>query len=418
MSATSRYFLRKNFHYFLVLAVIATTLFSWLNLNSYLIILLLICRLIDGSPRTTVKTAFSNIFFWTFAVIFLIELAGLFYTHDFYNAWKHIERKATLVAIPFIFLAGPFTDYNGYRKLLTAYSIMVAIVCLYCLSSAAVEYHWQHDPEVFFYHALTSAAGVNAVFFSGYVLVAILFLLFSATDRRMRIALVPFFTTMMILLSSRLMLLLLGIVFIAWLPGYRLTGIRRMTSLPLAFAAALVLATLAFTSNPLSRRYEELKPGRVSTRIEPQPESVSRANGISLRLFEWQAAGEILHEQDAWAFGVTGGDSQNRLDQKYMDAGLSEGYFGYNFHNEFVEVLVHSGLAGLAIFMGAIIGLTAMTRITATPPAVFTTALILLLCATESVLEMQHGLFVSCFFPLLHYCGRSRPVKDLTQQSS
>lgn len=416
MSATIRHFLRKNFHYYLVLAVIATTLFSWLNLNSYLIILLLICRLIDGGPRATVKTALSNVFFWTFAVVFLIELAGLLYTHDLYNAWKHIERKATLVAIPFIFLAGPFTDYNGYRKLLTAYCILLAVVCLYCLSSAAIEYHWQHDPEVFFYHALTSAVGVNAVFFSGYVLVAILFLLFSATDRRMRIALIPFFTVIMILLSSRLLLLLLGIVVIAWLLGSQLTKIRRITSWWLALGTALVLTTLAFTSNPLSRRYEELKPGRISTRIEPRPDSVSRVNGISLRFFEWQAAIEILREHHAWAFGVTGGDGQNRLDQKYMDADLSKGYFGYNFHNEFVEVLVHSGLVGLGIFIGAITGLIAMTRITATRPAVFTTALILLLCATESVLEMQHGLFLSCFFPLLHYCGRSRPSTDLTQR--
>ena len=47
-----------------------------------------------------------------------------------------------------------------------------------------------------------------------------------------------------------------------------------------------------------------------------------------------------------------------------------------------------------------------MTRLTRAMTAVFTTALILLLCFTESVLEMQHGIFLCCFFPLLHYCGR------------
>src|SRR5580693_8009402 len=110
-------FLRKPFYYFLVLAVIATTLFSWFNLNSYLIILLVICRLTDGSPRVALRTAFRNIFFWGFAVVFLIELAGLLYTHDLAAAWKQMESKATFLAIPFIFLAGPFTDASGYRKL-------------------------------------------------------------------------------------------------------------------------------------------------------------------------------------------------------------------------------------------------------------------------------------------------------------
>jgi hypothetical protein len=38
------FFLRKKLHLYLTLAVIATTLFSWFNINSYLIILLLLCR--------------------------------------------------------------------------------------------------------------------------------------------------------------------------------------------------------------------------------------------------------------------------------------------------------------------------------------------------------------------------------------
>jgi hypothetical protein len=423
MSDNNRYFLRKKVHYYLVLAVIATTLMSWLNLNSYLIILLLICRLVDGRPRAALKSASGNIFFWAYAVIFLIELAGLLYTHDLFAAWKHMESKATLVAIPFIFLGGPFTDPNGYRKLLRAYCILLAAVCLYCLSMAAVEYHWQHDPGVFFYHELTSAAGVNAVFFSGYVLVAILFLLFSRVlpdpstvraipgfpHRWLRIGLIMLFSGMMVLLSSRLLLLLLGVVFGVYLIGRRLPKMRPASIYSLVLLVLLGLATLAFTDNPFSRRYQELNPHRLSATIGPQSQPVPKINAISLRLFMWRAAFEILQENSAWAFGVTGGDSQDRLNQKYMDAGMSEGYLGYNFHNEYMEVLVHSGLVGWTVFMLAIAGLIVMTRITGTLPAVFTTGLILLLFSTESPLEMQHGLFLSCFFPLLHYCGR--PVR-------
>jgi O-antigen ligase len=390
MSENTSYFLRKKFHYYLVLAVIATTLFSWLNLNSYLIILLLFCRLLDGGPRAAFRSAFRNIFFWAYAVIFLIELAGLLHTHDLFVAWKHMESKATLVAIPFIFLSGPFTDFNGYRKLLTDYCRLLAAVGLYCLSMAVVEYHWQHDIRVFFYHDLTGAVGVNAVFFSGYVLIAILFLLFSATDRRIRVVLTPFFTILMVLLSSRLVLLLLLVAFIGYAIGRRQPKMKLTTmAYSLALLIALCVTTLAFTDNPFSRRYQELNPG------------------ISLRLFMWRTAFDILREHHAWAFGVTGGDSQTLLDQKYMDAGLSQGYLGYNFHNEYIEVLVHSGLVGWTLYMLAMVALVIIARVTGTAPALFTTGLILLLCSTESALEMQHGLFLSSFFPLLHYCGRT-----------
>jgi O-antigen ligase len=405
MSENSRFFLDKKFHFYLTLAVIATTLFSLLNLNSYLIILLVLCRLLDGSPRKALRTAFRNLFFWAYAIIFLIELAGLLYTHDLYAAWKHMESKATFVAIPFIFLAGPFTDLDGYRKLLTAYCWLLMAVCLYCLSMAALEYHWQRDIRVFFYHDLTGAVGVNAVFFSGYVLVAILFLLFSVKVRGMRVVFLLFFTGMMLLLSSRLLLLLLAVVFIVYATGRRLRNLK-VAAYSMALLIVLGLATLAFTDNPFSRRYQELSPGRLSRSIQREPISDASANGISLRLFMWRSAFQILREHHAWALGVTGGDSQTLLDQKYLDAGLYQGYLGYNFHNEYIEVLVHSGLGGWVLFMLAIAALIVMARVTGTMPAVFTTGLILLLCSTESALEMQHGLFLSCFFPLLHYCGR------------
>jgi O-antigen ligase len=273
---------------------------------------------------------------------------------------------------------------------------------------AVVEYGWQHDIGVFFYHNLTSAIGVNAVFFSGYVLIAILFLLFTL-DGRSRTIPIVFFTLMMILLSSRLLLLLLGIVFILFLIGRRFSAMKRATKYSFALLIALGLGTLAFTNNPFSRRYQELTPGRVSGSIHSAAISDASANGISLRLFMWRAAFQILNEHHAWVFGVTGGDSQARLDQKYLDAGLYQGYLRYNFHNEYIEVLVHSGLVGWTLFMGAIAALIWMTRVTGTMPAVFTTGLILLLCSTESALEMQHGIFLSCFFPLLHYCGRPAP---------
>ena len=133
-----QFFLRHKFTYYLTLAVIATTLFSWLNLNSYLIILLLLCRLLDGGAKATLRAAFTNVYFWAFSAIFLIELAGLLYTHDLFSAWKHMESKATLMAIPFIILGGPFTDNTGYRKLMTAYCFLLAATCLYCLVMAVV----------------------------------------------------------------------------------------------------------------------------------------------------------------------------------------------------------------------------------------------------------------------------------------
>jgi len=144
------FFLRKRLHFYLTLAVIATTLFSWFNVNSWCILLLLLCRLMDGSPIAAVKTAFSNKYFLAFFALFLLELLGLIYTHDMYNAWKHMESKATLAAVPFILCAGPFTDRAGRRRLMSVFCLLLLAICIYCLCISVWQYNRDNDPSVFF----------------------------------------------------------------------------------------------------------------------------------------------------------------------------------------------------------------------------------------------------------------------------
>ena len=407
------FFLRKKRHYYLTLAVIATTLFSWFNCNSYLIILLVICRLLDGGPRAAIKTAFTNKYFLACISVFLVEFIGLFYTHHFFTGWKHVESKATLVAIPFILCAGPFTDQAGYRRLQFAYCYLLAGICVYCLAMACVEFHWQHSFSVFFYHSLTSPISVNAVFFSAYVIIAILFLLYSRdAPGWLRIGLIVFFTGIMILLSSRLLVLLLIAIFIGWLAGQfrREMKVRKIAGIGLLIVIGASL--LAFTDNPFSRRCRDLHPELLVQRTSPPeagplarrrvPEAAhSRFDGLSLRWLMWRYAFEILQEHQAWVFGVSAGDSQDLLDQKYLDAGMSQGYLGYNFHNEYIEVLVRSGIFGAGVFMICVVWLIGAARSAGTPTAGFTVALVLLLFLTESALEMQHTLFLFAFFPIL-----------------
>ncbi len=418
LPAKRQFFLRKKIHVYLTLSVVATTLFSWFNINSYLIILLLACRLLDGRPYNNLKTAFTNKYFLAYFSIFLLDFIGLFYTHHFFTGWKHMESKATLVAIPFILTAGPFTDNTGYRRLLSAYCLLLAGICLYCLSMAVVQYHWQHDDSVFFYHALSSPVSVNAVFFSGYLIVALLFLLFfpfpATTSPLLRRSLILFFTGMMILLSSKLLLVLLAVIFLFYLAGRSRLRLTKWQLFGLGLLITVGIITLALTDNPVGRRYREIlpdeqpyhravrrlpspRPNPLSTNTPPRPS----LNGVSIRLLMWQYAYQILNEQKAWFFGVSAGDSQEFLDQKYLAAGMSQGYLRYNFHNEYIEVLVRSGIVGGILFILAITLLIEMARFAGTIEAGFTIALLLLVLLTESALEMQHTLFLFSFFPLL-----------------
>jgi O-antigen ligase len=87
------------------------------------------------------------------------------------------------------------------------------------------------------------------------------------------------------------------------------------------------------------------------------------------------------------------------------------GYIGYNFHNQYIETLVRSGIIGLLallVILGLLIGLVLKNP---TMEAFFTVFTLILFFIPEAPLTMQHGVFLFCFFPLLlRYSGGSAPV--------
>ena len=381
------FFLRRNLHFYLLLAVIGTTLVSWFNINSCLILLLVTCRLLDGRPVDAIRTAFSNGWFLAWFSIFLLEAAGLLHTHDLYAAWKHVESKATLVAIPGILCAGPFADRDGFRRLGFAYCLLLAGLCSICVGAALWAYAWTGDPSVFFYHSLTSVLDSNAVFFSGYVLMALLILLAEPFPAgKMRVGLILFFVGMMVLLASKLLLAILTVILGVYLvKHYKIMAGRRRLAVP-ALLAFISIGMLAFNGNPVRDRYSDLV--------------VKEVNGISFRLFVWRSAGEILDERHAWIFGVSAGDSRDQLNAKYRSAGFGEGYTGYDCQDEYVEVLLRSGITGLFVLLAAMAMLIALVRRKGTTEAWAAIVTILLLSITESMFEMQQAAFLSCFMPL------------------
>jgi O-antigen ligase len=413
-------FVVSKLHFYLLLAVIGTTLVSWFQLNSILIIVLTGCRLLQGgSLASNLRRAFSDGRFLAFFALFLWEAGGLLYTHNPYMGWKHVESKATLVAIPFIICSGSFADGPGFSKLMWAYCRLLAVICLWCLGAAFVQYLRTGDVGEFFYHALTESVHSNAVFFSAYVLMALLFLLSehaavgqapksegrrrSDGRARERIGMLFFFTGMMVLLASKLLLVLLVIIFAVYLWRSR-KAVSKWRSLGLAVCLILGTVLMGSTDNPVVRRYKDIF---VKERTVERQSVGHLFNGLSLRLFIWRTADDILHEHRAWMFGVSAGDSQNLLDERYYRVGMDKGFLGYNFHNEYIELLVYSGCFGLAVFLGAMMLLCWSQRWRAGLEGWFAIVVILLLACTESSLEMQQPAFLSCFFPLLAWRNKA-----------
>ena len=318
-----RTFLQSRLHLSVVYLVIFTTIFSWLNINSWSIMLLVACRLFFENPRMSVSTAFRSRIFLAYLLFAVVETAGLFHTHHPRLQLDIIAKDATLVAIGYVLCAGRFADREGYRRLLGGYYLILAGALLYCLLVASRNYLAAGDSSVFFYHALTRPISQNAVIFSVYVVFGLLFLLspdgqpvtgFSRPVRiAIRILLALFFIAMIVLLTSKLILVIALLIVLNAV--FRKYSFRRNRSILLVFGSVLVagICLLGLTDNTVSRRYKELAAGDLQLVRRETFDPGIYFNALQLRLLEWRFGFEILREQQAWLFGVSPGDSHTEV---------------------------------------------------------------------------------------------------------
>jgi O-antigen ligase len=417
---------QQRLFFYSVVAVIFTTLFSWFHINSFCIMLMVGSRFLYR-PLLLLRTVFTKRIFLAYLAFCLAGVAGFLYTRNIQTQANDVAKQATLIAFALVFcLEGSFSGAN-YRKLLDWYFFMLLAASVYCLAVAVYNYRVSGDSSVFFYHLLTRPISQNAVFYSVYVLFGLVFLLAPGggplAGRSMpigrnllRYGLAAFYLGMLVLLNSKLTLVIGLMVLLNAI--FRKYSFRTHPRTLLAIASMLIVSVclLLLTDNPISRRYRELAAGDLAVVRQEKFNPGMYFNAMQLRLLEWRFGYEILHERNAWLIGVSPGDSQELLDDKYVAANMYignpadgphrkvRGFIGYNFHNQYLETLVRSGLIGLVSLVVIFVLLFAVAHRLGTREGWFVVLTLAVFFIPEAPLTMQHGIFLFCFFPLLLLC--------------
>lgn len=404
----------------LFIALLLSLLFSFRAITS-ISIALIICAGI-WSNRLHSEPLFSHrlksAFITGSALLFAINILSLCWTADEKAGFSHLQISSGLLFTPLAVCCSNYIQETSRRRLLLIYTILLVIASLLCLGVATFHYFETGDYSRFFYHQLVSPLKHHAIYFSILVFISIITLgddiagkrqLFGKTTAA---ALAVFLSGMLILLSSKLVLVICFLFLIIHSFHFvkKKNGSRILLSI-IPIILAIFAGVIFLTRNPVSDRFRDITNGDLTIISQEQFEAKDYFNGLQFRLLQWKFTAQILNAENSWLGGIGTGDAQAALDKKYREAHMftgdpmtgSTGFIGYNSHNQFLQTLLQTGLAGLAVLIYLCFTMIRMAMRKESKGFRFLILLLIAWLFTESVFETQYGVAIFMLFPVLFY---------------
>jgi O-antigen ligase len=400
--------------YFGVLALLIASLTFSYKLNSLCIIALFAVWLAEAGFARKFKVLVKEPFFILNVLLFCFYLLGIYLSEDTKTARFFVEKNLSLIVLPMVLLS--MKRISREQFFILGKIFVAGTVVLMLLSVSMALGHWlrSHQVAVLFYHKLAGNVGLSAIIASLLCVIS-LAILFELPNSRLKWIVVTALSFWLVLLSSKLFLLMLGLMLLFNVLRYIGTKAR------IVIASALVILTgiIAFTQNPVSRRFQDMGKfnGAYLTATKYNPGMYF--DGLSMRLIYIKFGLEILKENGNYLLGVGTGDAENLLKGKiraydmYVGDGVKnkEGYLKYGFHNQWLQKLLQLGLIGFAVFMAVIIYCFTMAIKYKSKFLLNLMLIFTLTFFTDTLLEHQVGLVIFLTF-ICFSISRIRGLKE------
>ncbi|MDB5221377.1 MAG: hypothetical protein JWN83_44 [Chitinophagaceae bacterium] len=403
----------------------ASIICSFRAVSSIVIALILITSLVKNKTETGLflNKNLKNSFLAGCCIFYLLQAASLLYTHDLPESIQHLRIKSGLVLIPLAVCCSNYLDPLRVKKLMQQYLWILSAAMLYCFVIALHRYYFLHTgDEVFFYHALVSPFRQNAVQVSILLFIGLIHLLGIARgdvylhNKFVHYLLVFYLMFCILLLSSKLVIIFSAACFVYSF----IISLKKNQKTLLTFSSIFICVAIALVllmNNPVNKRFNEIISGNICLVHQQKFSPAIYFNGLQFRLLQWRFVSEILRENNAWLTGVSPGDAQTFLDNKYISTNMyvgetkNGGFLGYNTHNQFLQSVLQSGIFGLLIFIAIC---CSMIQLALQKKSMVLSSIVILLIAfglNDSYLESQYGVILFTFFPLFFYYGTESKFK-------
>ena len=346
--------LHIKIHEGLVQAIAFTLTFS-IKLNNVLIILCSLNWLIQGKVISKTRLAFSNPVNQLMLAFFLVHIVSILFSSNTAEAWAIVERRLPLLVFPLLIFNRNVTGY--FNSTLLSFCAGVTLAGVICIGKASYLFFYQGSHSQFFYHDLSSAVNINAVYLSAYAVLSIIILLNIPAPRlkNTKGLLIAFLLLLCVLLSSKMMLFILVVYLLLHITGKIKSNLQKK----LGAAGLIAVCALIFLIPDVRERFDNEFSSKFNVVRQSHYTYDTRFTGSSLRLVLWKQSLAVIRSENAWLTGVGSGDFQDELNKRYKETGMyvgnatgnNTGYTGYGPHNQYIEVLLYAGIPGLLIFL-------------------------------------------------------------------
>jgi hypothetical protein len=401
-----------DFHkkvYYYVLIAIAITLPFHYKLNSVFLLLLFLNWMLEGNFKSKFIQAFSSRYFILSFVFYAMYLLQLLFTTNYGAGWFSVEKKSSFLILPLIIFSKKEL-FDSYRlKFFYFFTYATTSAILVCIFFAYKNYLNDGNINHFLYHDLANNVGQSAIYLSLLCILALIQLLLKEKPESTHLYQLEIVLTIILIVSIFLLASKTHIIFTSFMLVfiYVKTFFQNKYVLILGFIIFCASFWSLFnTNNVIEKRFTDVKFDNLKQLNKSQFSDSIYFDGLSFRLLMLKFGKEIIHENNALLLGVSPGNSQDILNKKMLDYKMysgnkntnSNGYLSYNYHNQYAETCVSTGVIGLTMLI-LLIGHIFSISIKEKDLLIFLSILVFAVAfVTESMLERQVGVVSFCLF--------------------
>jgi O-antigen ligase len=333
--------------------------------------------------------------------VFFITLIGILYSQDKTQGLKDLQRQSAILLFPFS-LAACGLDLRKYKMnflLLFSFICVFTVLYLYIDATRIILYYKLPLSNLFTFlflnHNFSSPINMHATYLSMFVLLSIAVLLYSFLKEPGNGRRLIYFFSILLLLAGLLQLasravLVSAIIIAPFFSLLILKGRKRAAFISLIAIVSVVLFFLITNITSFKTRYvaqfkEELVAPSVNSDM-PEP-----------RIARWNYVLQLIEKSPVFGYGS--GSEKRLLQDIYFRNKLYNSYLNeLNAHNQYLSILLKTGILGLFFFLLPII--TGFANALKEKDVLFCSFLIITgtVSFSENILDVNKGIFFYAFF--------------------